>query len=154
MTLAQHQSNMCLLDRFWLPGKDMSLSVVPGLWRCLASPGNFIYGREEAYVHRHVTSMPVVIRSTNYFLGQFIGSTSEGEYNTVNNTTSVQVTGHKSTSHKHSPLVPTRANKIDNFHTYIGPRGGRRWPGQRIAPPCCRFTNSLDPRGGDGNTNN
>ena len=80
----------------------MSLSVVPGLWRCLASPGNFIYGREEANVHRHVTSMPVVIRSTNYFLGQFIGSASEGEYNTVNNTTSGQVTGLTITTSKNN----------------------------------------------------
>ena len=73
----------------------MSLSVVLGLWRCLASPGNFIFAREEANVHRYVTSMPVVIRSTNYFLGQFIGSASEGKYNTVNNTTSGEVTFQK-----------------------------------------------------------
>ena len=73
----------------------MSLSVVPARWRCLASRGNFIYGREEANVHRHVTSMPVLIRSTNNFLGQFIGSASEGKYNTVNNTTSGEVTFQK-----------------------------------------------------------
>ena len=36
----------------------------------------------------------------------------------------------------------------------IGTRVCRRWPGQCIAPPCCRFTISLDPRRGDGNTNN
>ena len=70
--------------------------------RAVALPGNFIYGREEANVHRHVTSMPVVIRSTNYFLGQFIGSASEGIYNTVNNTTSGQVTGLTITTSKNN----------------------------------------------------
>ena len=85
----------CLLGRFWIPGIDMSISVVPRLWRCLASRGNFIYVREEANVHRHVTSMPVLIRSTNNFLDQFIGGASEGKYNTVNKTTSGGVTFQK-----------------------------------------------------------
>ena len=83
---------------------------------------NFIYGREEAKVRRHGTSMLVLIRPTNNFLGQAIGSVSEGKDNTVNNTTSGEVTFKKclnlgityfhlkiTSSHKHSPLVPTRA---------------------------------------------
>ena len=55
---------------------------------CLGSQANFIYGREKADVRRHVTSMPVLIRPKNNFLGQFIGSVSDGKYKTVNNTTS------------------------------------------------------------------
>ena len=71
-----------------------------------------------------MTSMPVLIRPTNNFLGQVMGSPSEGKYNTVivNNTTSGEVTFQRclnswitcfhlkiETSHKHSPLVPNRA---------------------------------------------
>ena len=39
-----------------------------------------------------LTSMPVLIRPTNNFLGQVIGSAIEGKYHTVNNTTSGEVT--------------------------------------------------------------
>ena len=35
-----------------------------------------------------VIYMPVLIRLTNNFLGQVMGSASEGKYNTVKNTTS------------------------------------------------------------------
>ena len=44
-----------------------------------------------AWVLSHVTFMPVLIRPAN-FLGQVIGNASEGKYNTVTNTTSVEVT--------------------------------------------------------------
>ena len=88
----------------------------------MASLADFIYGREEADVRRHdVTTMPVLIRPTNYFLGQVIGSASEGIYNNVNNTTSGEVTFQKclnseityfhlkiTNSHKHSPLGPSK----------------------------------------------
>ena len=66
--------------------------------------------------------MPVLIRPANNFLAQVIRSASEGKYNTVNNITFGEVTFQKrlnsgtiyfhlkiATSHKHSPLVPTRA---------------------------------------------
>ena len=66
----------------------------------------------------------VNIRPANNFLSQVIGSASEGKYNTVNNSTSGEVTFQKwlnlgirptlfsskiATSHKRSPLGPTRA---------------------------------------------
>ena len=58
---------------------------------CLASPANFIYGRVLAKVLSHVTIMPVLLRPVNNFLGQIIGNVSEGEYNTVNNSSSGEV---------------------------------------------------------------
>ena len=83
----------------------------------------------------------------------------------------VQMCGGCST-HDHilqSAELPVKEGYIENYYgtvlrdtwctaavvrESIGPGGGRRWPGQRIAPPCCRFTISLDPRLGDGNSNN
>ena len=62
---------------------------------CLASPANFIYGRVLAKVLIHVTIMPVLLRPENNFLGQVIGNASEGEYNTVNNSSSGDVTFQK-----------------------------------------------------------
>ena len=59
---------------------------------CLA---NFIYGRVEAKVLSHVTFMPVLLRPVNYFLGQVIENASEGKYNTVNNSSSGEVTFQK-----------------------------------------------------------
>ena len=58
---------------------------------CLASPANFIYGRVLAKVLSHVTIMPVLLRPENNFLGQVIGNASEGKYNTVNNSSSGEV---------------------------------------------------------------
>ena len=85
---------------------------------CLASPANFIYGRVLAKVLSHMTIMPVLLRPVNYFLGQVIGNASKGKYNTVNNSSSGEVTFQKwglpyfhlkiATSHKHSPLGQTR----------------------------------------------
>ena len=54
----------------------------------LASPANFIYGRVLAKVLSQVTIMPVLLRPVNNFLGQVIGNASEGKYNTVNNSSS------------------------------------------------------------------
>ena len=62
---------------------------------CLASPANFIYGLVEAKVLSHVTFMPVLLRPVNNFLGQVIGNASEGKYNTVNNSSSGEVTFQK-----------------------------------------------------------
>ena len=67
-----------------------------GIWNvCLASPANLIYGRVKAMVLSHVTFMPVLLRPMNNFLGQVIGNASEGEYNTVNNSSSGEVTFQK-----------------------------------------------------------
>ena len=72
------------------------------LWRgyskvtgCLARQANFIYGLVLAKVLSHVTSMPVLLRPVNNFLGQVIGNASEGKYNTVNNSSSPEVTFQK-----------------------------------------------------------
>ena len=62
---------------------------------CLASPANFIYSRVEAKVLSHMTFMPVLLRKVNNFLGQVIGNAPEGEYNTVNNSSSGEVTFQK-----------------------------------------------------------
>ena len=59
---------------------------------CLASPANFTYGRVEAKVLSHVTSMPVLLRPVNNFLGEVMGNASEGKYNTMNNSPSGEVT--------------------------------------------------------------
>ena len=65
-------------------------------------PGKLSQFREEAKVCNHVTAMPVlsttvahIDRPTNNFLGQIIGSVSEGKYNTVDNTASGKVTFQK-----------------------------------------------------------
>ena len=62
---------------------------------CLASLANFIYGRVLAKVLSHVTIMLVLLRQVNNFLGQVIGNASEGKYNTVNNSSSGEVTFQK-----------------------------------------------------------
>ena len=59
------------------------------------SPANFIYGRVEAKVLSHVTFMPVLLRHVNNFLGQVRGNASEGIYNTLNNSSSGEVTFQK-----------------------------------------------------------
>ena len=93
------------------------MSTLPG------KPGKFhLWPGRGHRSYSHVTSMPVLIRQANNFLGQVIRSASEGKYNTVNSTTSGKVTFQKclnsgityfhlkiATSYKHSPLVPTRA---------------------------------------------
>ena len=62
---------------------------------CLASPANFIYGLVLAEVLSHVTIMPVLLRPVNNFLCQVIGNASEGKYNTVNNSSTGEVTFQK-----------------------------------------------------------
>ena len=62
---------------------------------CLASSANFIFGRVEAKVLSYMTYMPVLIRPATNLLGQVIESASEGKHNTVNNSTSGEVTFQK-----------------------------------------------------------
>ena len=62
---------------------------------CLESPANFIYGRVGAKVLSHVTFMPVLLRPVNNVLDQVIGNASEEKYNTVNNSSSGEVTFQK-----------------------------------------------------------
>ena len=54
-------------------------------------PAKLIYGREDTNLLSHMTLLPVLLRPVNNFLGQVIENTSEGKYNTVNNTTSGEV---------------------------------------------------------------
>ena len=61
---------------------------------CLASTANFIYGRVLAKA-LHVTIMPVLLRPVSNFLGQVIGNASQGKYNTMNNSSSGEVTFQK-----------------------------------------------------------
>ena len=58
-------------------------------------PGQFHFWPEEAKSLSQVTIMPVLFRPANNFVGQVIGSASEGKYNTLNNTTSEEVTFQK-----------------------------------------------------------
>ena len=85
--------------------------------RCLASPANFIYGRVLAKVFSHVTIMPVLLRQVNTFLGQVIGNASEGKYNTVNNSSSGEVTFQKCPNSGITRFSSKNSNKSQTFAT-------------------------------------
>ena len=87
------------------------------LTACLASSANFIYGRVLAKVLSHVTIMPVLLRPVNNFLGQVIGNASEGKYNTVNNSSSGEVTFQKCLNSGISLFSPKNSNKSQTFAT-------------------------------------
>ena len=84
---------------------------------CLASPANFIYGRVLAKVLGHVTIMPVLLRPVNNFLGQVIGNASEGKYNTVNNSSSGEVTFQKCLNSGITLFSSKNSNKSQTFAT-------------------------------------
>ena len=84
---------------------------------CLASPANFIYGRVLAKVLSHVTIMPVLLRPVNNFLGQVIGNASEGIYNTVNNSSSGEVTFQKCLNSGITIFSSKNSNKSQTFVT-------------------------------------
>ena len=84
---------------------------------CLASPANFIYGRVLATVLSHVTIMPVLLRTVNNFLGQVIGNESEGKYNTVNNSSSWEVTFQKCLNSGITLFSSKYSNKSQTFAT-------------------------------------
>ena len=85
------------------------------LFPCLASPANFIYGRVLAKVLSHVTVMPVLLRPVNNFLGQVIGNASEGKYNTVNNSSSGEVTFQKWLNSGKNLFSSKNSNKSQTF---------------------------------------
>ena len=78
---------------------------------------NFIYGRVLAKVFSHVTIMPVLLRPVNNFLGQVIGNASEGKYNTVNNSSSGEVTFQKCLNSGINLLSSKNSNKSQTFAT-------------------------------------
>ena len=82
---------------------------------CLASLANFIYGRVLAKVLSHVPIMPVLLRPVNNFLGQVIGNASEGKYNTVNNSSSGEVTFQKCLNLGISLFSSKNSNKSQTF---------------------------------------
>ena len=84
---------------------------------CLASPANFIYGRVKAKVLSHVTFMPVLLRPVNNFLGQVMGNASEGKYNTVNNSSSGEVTFQKGLNSWITLFSSKNSNKSQTFAT-------------------------------------
>ena len=84
---------------------------------CLASPANFIYGRVLAKVLSHVTIMPVLLRPMNNFLGQVIGNASKGKYNTVNNSSSREVTFQKCLKSGITLFSSKNSNKSQTFAT-------------------------------------
>ena len=84
---------------------------------CLASPANFIYGRVLAKVLSHVTIMPVLLRRVNDFLGQVIGNASEGKYNTVNNSSSGEVTLQKCLNSGITLFSSKNSNNSQTFAT-------------------------------------
>ena len=84
---------------------------------CLASLANFIYGRVLAKVLSHVTIMPVLLRPVNNFLGQVIGDASEGKYNTVNNSSSGEVTFQKCLNSGITLFSSKNSNKSQTFAT-------------------------------------
>ena len=84
---------------------------------CLASPANFIYGRVLAKVLSLVTIMPVLLRPVNNFLGQVIGNASKGKYNTVNNSSSGEVTFQKCLKSGITVFSSKNSNKSQTFAT-------------------------------------
>ena len=84
---------------------------------CLASPANLIYGGVEAKVLSHVTFMPVLLRPVNIFLGQVTGNVSEGKYNTVNNSSSGEVTFQKCLNSGITLFSSKYSNKSQTFAT-------------------------------------
>ena len=83
---------------------------------CLASPVNFIYGRVEAKVLSrdfHVCA----IEAVNNFLGQVIGNASESKYNTVNNSSSGEVTFQKCLNSGITLFSSKKSNKSQTFAT-------------------------------------
>ena len=101
-------------DSRWSPPVPTNSTTLLG---CLASPANFIYGRVEAKVLSHVTFMPMLLRPVNNFLGQVIGNASQGKYNTVNNSSSGEVTFQKCMN-SGITLFPSKiSNKSQTFAT-------------------------------------
>ena len=84
---------------------------------CLASPANSIYCRVLSKVLSHVTIMPVLLRPVNNFLGQVIGNASEGKYNTVNNSSSGEVTFQKCLKSGITLFSSKNSNKSQTFDT-------------------------------------
>ena len=84
---------------------------------CLASPANFIYGRVLAKVLSHVTIMPGLLRPVNNFLGQVIGNASEGKCNTVNSSSSGEVTFKKCLNSGITLFSSINSNKSQTFAT-------------------------------------
>ena len=87
---------------------------------CLASPANFIYGRVLAKVLSHVTIMPVLLRPVNNFLGQVIENASKGKYNTVNNSSSGEVTFQKCQKSGITLFSSKNSNKSQTLGAYRG----------------------------------
>ena len=114
--LAALAQGRCLLG--YLPGDNCSY-----IWDlctctvCLASPANFIYGRVLVKVISHVTIMPVLLRPVNNFLGQVIGNASEGKYNTVNNSSSGEVSFQKCLNSGKTLFSSKNSNKSQTFAT-------------------------------------
>ena len=84
---------------------------------CLASPANFIYGWVEAKVLSQVTFMPMLLRPVNNFLGQVIRNASQGKYNTVNNSSSREVTFQKCLKSGIILFPSKNSNKSQTFAT-------------------------------------
>ena len=61
--------------------------------------------------------MPVLLRPVNNFMGQVIGNASEGKYNTVNNSSSVEVTFQKCLNSGITLFSSKNSNKSQTFAT-------------------------------------
>ena len=61
--------------------------------------------------------MPVLLRPVNNFLGQVIGNASEGKYNTVNNSSSAEVTFQKCLNSGITLFSSKNSNKSQTFAT-------------------------------------
>ena len=61
--------------------------------------------------------MPVLLRPVNNFLGQVIGNESEGKYNTVNNSSSGEVTFQKCLNSGITLFSSKNSNKSQTFAT-------------------------------------
>ena len=77
-----------------------------------------------AKVLSHVTIMPLLLRPVNNFPGQVIGNASKGKYNTVNNSSSGEVTFQKCLKSGITLFSSKNSNKSQTFATgaYQTPR--------------------------------
>ena len=83
-------------------------------WR--ARPISFMAGYRPRILS-HVTFIPVLLRPVNNFLGQVIGNASEGKYNTMNNSSSGEVTFQKCLNSGITLFSSKNSNKSQTFAT-------------------------------------
>ena len=86
--------------------------------------------------------MPVLLRPANNFLGQVIGNASEGKYNTVNNSSSWEVTFQKCLNSGITLFSSEISNKSQTFATGAYQRLHEARPRLLVAPQCISYASA------------